>query len=67
MPVPGPLPCLSSSLQGRFSEWWDWAGVQAGDTLSFRWDPATARIAVLRHPGAGANEQVRGFGIFFFM
>ena len=47
-------------LQGRFAEFWEAAGVQAGDTLSFRYDPATAKVTVLRYAPApsGVAEQV---------
>lgn len=48
-PPPPPTP-----LQGRFSEVWDALGVQAGDALSFRMDPLTCKVTVLRHAGAAA-------------
>lgn len=47
-----PEPDLHCALQGRFNEWWDVAGVQAGDTLSFRQEPSTGRIHVQRYQGA---------------
>ncbi len=52
-------------MQGRFAEFWDASGVQAGDSLSFCQDPASGKVTVLRYAAMASGlvpsvaEQVR--------